>query len=116
MERSPGTYGPEFLEPGFKEDGSYFNAGFQAKVNYYGGSLIISAEDVLIPSQGKCGLSFKRVFSSNSLFLPAQAISFQADSPLGEGWTAHYGLLWAAGTPLPSGGTVPHPEFIDSSG
>lgn len=116
MERSPGTYGPEFLEPGFKENGSYFDAGLQVNVNPYGGNLTISAKDVSIPSQGKFELAFTRTFNSNSLYLPGMGISNQADSPLGEGWVGHYGILWAAGTPLPGGGPVPHPEFVDSSG
>jgi RHS repeat-associated protein len=106
----PGSYGPEFSEPGFTEKGGFFDAGFQVSVNHYGGNLIVSATDVSIASQGKFGLFFKRTYNSYKASPLNHLILDQADSPLGLGWTYHYGILWPALFPSF------RPEFVDGTG
>lgn len=108
----PGSYGPVFQEPGFHEKGGYFNAGFQATVNHYGGNLIVSATDASVPSQGGFRLSFSRTHNSNRTLSLTQTILNQGDSPLGMAWTAHYGLLWTAAP----GQDPTRPELIDGTG
>ena len=113
---TPGEYGPVFEEPGIHETGGYFDSGPQVTVNHYGGNLIVSATDVEIASQGGFGLFFKRTYNSNRVFERDQNTLVRekkADSPLGYGWTAHYGIL------LPMDWDwqrLPRHQFVDSSG
>lgn len=107
---TPGEYGPGYSEPGFHDKGDYVKAGFDAVVNRYGGNLIVSAKDVSVPSIGTFGLGFSRTWNSQRVALLQPGVLTQADSPLGMGWTGHYGLLWA---------TAPgqsRPEWVDRSG
>jgi hypothetical protein len=106
----PGTVGPQFAEPGFSTTPSYLAAGFQATVNQFGGNLLVSATDVEIPHQGIIGLWFRRTHNSNVMQTAHQSVAGESDSPLGDGWTSHYGVLWTAAP------NVPRPEFIDNSG
>lgn len=107
---TPGSYGPEFAEPGYTAKNSYFAAGFQATVNHYGGNLMVAATDVDIASQGLHGLFFRRTYNSNSVQLQSMTVLGESDSPLGDGWTSHYGVLW---TSAPG---VFRPQFIDNTG
>ncbi len=114
---TPGEYGPVPEEIGFHEKGGYFDAGFQATVNHYGGNLIVSARDVSIASLGGWSLHFLRTHNSNKTFFSAIASPtidelLAMDSPLGVGWTSHYGILW----PINPAKNQLRPELIDGTG
>ncbi len=108
----PGCFGPAFHASGFSLDSSYLGAGHQATVNLYGGNLIVSATDVELPSIGGFGLFFRRTHNSNKRFFPLPKAPVDHDSPLGLGWTAHYGVLW----PFPPTGGGRSPYIIHGDG
>jgi len=90
-----GGYLPVFREVGFTPNGGYVSAGFQATVNHFGGNLMLSATDVAIPGLGPLGLSFSRSYNSNRAYDAEFNRPFRSrDSPLGQGWTAHLGILY----------------------
>ena len=84
-----GGYGAVYNKVGFHDRGGYFDAGFEAVVNQYGGNLIVTSTDVSIPSSGGFGLFFSRTHNSNYAYDAelGQPIAHH-DSPLGLGWIA----------------------------
>ena len=108
---APGCYGPVQEESGFHEKGGYVAVEHNATVNHFGGHLIVSSEDISIPSIGGYSLHFRRTHSSAKTYTPLPWITDRNNSPLGIGWTSHYGVLWPSGV----SGTL-QPEFIDNGG
>ena len=104
-----GEYGPVYSEPGFHPNGGYFEMGFEAMVNHFGGNLIITSTDVAIPSIGGFDLSFTRTYNSNRAYDAEFALpSSDYDGPLGLGWVGHLGVLYPNGSDAP--------EWSDPSG
>ncbi len=110
IERTPGDYVPAFEKTGFDEDDAHLGVGYAARVSHFAGSLNISNEDIRVPTVSPFAFAFRRTYTSNKVSLSGPTTLPQADSPLGLGWVAHYGVLWAA-APGQS-----RPEFIDGTG
>lgn len=107
---TPGEYGPVFQETGLSAVGDYFSPGPQVTVNRLSGNLVVQAKDVALPGIGAFGLIFERTHNSGGAFSNTDifANARRVDSPLGIGWTSHYGYLRYN----------PHiwPELVDSTG
>ncbi|PIE90581.1 MAG: hypothetical protein CR997_05690 [Acidobacteria bacterium] len=96
------TYVPVHEEVGIPSHGNVFSYGFQVSVNHFGGNLLVSNTDVTIPGIGDFGLFFSRTHNSNLAWDTEFSTTFNIhDSPMGLGWTSHYGYLLVAGTELP---------------
>jgi hypothetical protein len=106
----PGCYGPVQEEPGLHDKGGYMQVSHQATVNLFGGNLIVSSEDISLPSIGGFKLHFRRTHNSSRTFHPPPLVLDENNSPLGFGWTSHYGILFLPGA---SGSTAP--EFVDNA-
>ena len=89
-----GGYGPIFKETGFHANGGYLDTGPDITVNHYGGNVILSNTDVSLPSSGDFGLFFNRTYNSNYAYDPELGQPLGHDSPMGQGWLAHFGVLY----------------------
>jgi RHS repeat-associated protein len=105
----PGKYGPAFEETGFHGAGDYYAMGPEVIVNHFGGNLMVTANDVDVPSVGDFKLAFVRVHNSGGEINRVNQITAlrKTDGPLGVGWTANYGFLRYSGA---------QPEFVNGSG
>jgi RHS repeat-associated protein len=107
----PGAYGPQFEETGPQSGSRMHVHSPQVSVNRFGGNLVVTESDIDIPSTGGFGLFFHRAHNSGGAYDPLEGhltVHRQNDSPLGLGWSSHYGYLRYA--------TGRRPEFATSAG
>ncbi len=101
----PNTYGVGCILPMHEEakpptDVSLLAGNDRISVTPYGGNLVIQATDISVPSIGGFGLYVTRTYHSDRLLyhdpqIPIPLLKFQRRrSPLGLGWTFHYGVIW----------------------
>lgn len=94
----PGCALPEHEEPKAPSDVSYLAGKDVVSVTPYGGSLVVQATDVSVPSIAGFAMHMTRTYHSNRLLLGSNG-GLEPDflrrrGPLGVGWSFHYGVIW----------------------
>ena len=92
-ETTPDAYGPAFCTLGTDTAQAHFTPGPQVVVNRFGGNLMAQSTDVDLPSVGGFALRFVRTHNSGGAQDNSYGRARRQQGPLGQGWTAHYGLV-----------------------